>query len=198
LRVLEYTDGMGGARTIVLLGAVVVLAACGGGSADSETSAKKPVLYPWVKGPSREFLIPGGDNAVQTFGREATKAEREQASRVIAAWMRARAAKDWVRDCSYLARDFVRKLVKEDAEQVSDGKVTSCPEALAFFGPSASGDFRGKYTNTMSGPIDSLRVENRQGFAQYHGNDDRDWVVTMAKENGEWRVAIAAPIERNK
>ncbi len=177
-----------------LLAAVAV--GCGGGGDSTTGSEDKEVSrpYPWVKGPSREFLVPEGDNVVQAYGREATKAEREQASRVIEAWMRARAAKDWEEDCRYMSRAYRRALVQEDAFHVTDGRVKNCPEALAYFGPEASGD--GK--NTMTGPIDSLRVEGGQGYAQYHGNDGRDWIVPMDRENGAWKVATASPIDRMK
>jgi hypothetical protein len=190
---------MGGVRRLVpILGLLLLVmsSGCGGGDSttgsEAEGEASRP--YPWVKGPSREFLVPNGDNIVQTYGREATKAEREQASRTIEAWMKARAAKDWKEDCRYMSASYRRTLVQEDAFHVSNGKVTNCPEALAYFGPEASGD--GK--NTLSGPIDSLRIEAGFGYAQYHGRDGRDWIVPMDKEEGKWKVSTATPIDRMK
>jgi hypothetical protein len=178
---------------------VVVLSGCGGGSGGSTEAAEtKPPLYPWLKGPTRQFLEPGGDNIVQTFGREGTKAEREQASETIEAWMRARAVQDWKKDCSYFSRAY-RKNITEDAHGVTQGRVKNCPQALAYFKHKASGD----YVNNLDGPIDSLRVgiykeQLNQGYAQYHGNDGRDWIVPVNRDNGQWKVSIAAPIERNK
>ncbi len=174
---------------------MLLLAGCGSGG-DATTGSgegEDARYYPWLKGPTREFLVPEGDNVVQTFGDEATAAEREQASRVIHAWMKARAAKDWEKDCSYMSRIY-RRILTVDAHGVTDGKVKSCPEALAYFGSAASGNF----VNNLAGPIDSLRVKGKQGFAQYHGNDGRDWVVPMDKENGKWKVRTAAPIDRMK
>ncbi|HWC48788.1 MAG TPA: hypothetical protein VG448_07900 [Solirubrobacterales bacterium] len=173
-----------------------VAGGCGGGEATGETeaSAKQERLYPAVKGPTREFFIRGGDNVVQLFGREATKAEREQASEVISAWMKARAAQDWAKDCSYFSRRYVRLLVAEDATKVTKGKVKNCPQALAYFGHEASGS----YKNNLSGPIDSLRVSKGLGYAQYHGNDGHDWVISMNRENGRWLVAIASPLGRSR
>jgi hypothetical protein len=175
--------------------ALVVAAALGCGSDSSGTAATTAVSrpYPWLKGPSREFLIRDGDNAVQTFGREASKAEREEASRLISAWMKARAAQDWKKDCSYFSKSYVHSLVDQDARRVTHGKVKTCPEALAFFRHLASGT----YKNNLTGPIDSLRVSEGQGFAQYHGNDGHDWVVPLTKENGRWRIAKATPLGRN-
>lgn len=187
--------GMAG-RLVAAVALLLLLAVIGGCGSDSSSSGKEQeeAFYPWVKGSSREFLVRGGDNVVQTYGEEATKAEREQASRVIEGWMKARAAKDWKKDCSYLSRKYVHSLVAEDATKVSNGKVTTCPRALAYFGPQASGD----YKNTLSGPIDSLRVKGSLAYAQYHGREGTDWIVPMDKEDGKWWVAIAAPIDREK
>jgi hypothetical protein len=173
----------------------LILIACGGSeeSGKSETVAQKR-FYPAVKGPSREFLVRDGDNAVPMFGREATKTERDQASRVVEAWMRARAATDWAKDCTYFSRRYVKALVAEDATKITNGRVKTCPQALAYFGEAASGD----YENNMTGPIDSLRIKEGHGYALYHGRDGRDWTLPMDRENGRWLVALAAPIEREK
>lgn len=193
---------MGEIRKLLLLAvslaccSAAVVAGCGSGveaTGETEPAAKQEPLYPWLKGPSRQFLIRGGDNSVQTFGREATKAEREQASEVIQAWMKARAAQDWAKDCSYFSRKYIHRLVAEDAVKVSHGKVKNCPQALAYFGHQASGT----YENNLSGPIDSLRVGEGHGYAQYHGNDGHDWVITVDRERSRWWVGIAAPIGRS-
>jgi hypothetical protein len=177
------------------LAAMVVLAlGCGGG--DSSTVAEttgKPQLYPWLKGPSREFLVRGGDNAVQTFGREARRSERDQVSATIASWMKARAVQDWARDCSYLSRGYVHALIATDAVPESGGKVKNCAQGLAFFGHEASGS----YKNNLTGPIDSLRVGEGHGYAQYHGNDGHDWVIPVDREDGRWWIGIASPLGRS-
>jgi hypothetical protein len=180
----------------LLVSCAMLAAGCGGEEAtgEEEAEARQERLYPWLKGPSREFLIRGGDNAVQTSGREGTPAEREQASGVIQAWMKARAAQDWAKDCSYLSRQYIHTLVATDAVAVSEGKVKNCPQALAFFGHLASGD----YKSNLTGPIDSLRVRDGHGYAQYHGSDGHDWVISMDKEDGKWWVAIATPIGRSR
>lgn len=180
---------------MALVFAIALAVGCGSGgpSTAAEATAQQEPLYPWLKGPTREFLIRGGDNAVQTFGQEASKAEREQASATIQAWMKARAAQDWAKDCSYFSRRYIHNLVATDAVQVSDGKAKTCPQALAYFGHQASGS----YKNNLAGPIDSLRIGEGHGYAQYHGNDGHDWVIAVEKEDGRWLVAIASPIGRS-
>lgn len=186
---------------LVLVLALLVACGCGGDSSTGASSGKTEP-YPWVKGPSREFIVPGGDNVVQAFGEEGTPKERAEATVVISAWLRARAARNWNKDCSYFSEDY-RRAIAADAHSVTSGEVKeTCPAALAFFKAEASGDF----VNTLDGSIDSLRVGEGQGvsghapvktaYAQYHGNDGEDWVVPLEWENGEWKVTKATPINR--
>lgn len=139
----------------------------------------------------QNFRGPDGENTQAVWGHEASGAERARASRVITGWLRARAATDWAADCSFFSRRYRHALVAEDATEVSNGEVQNCPQALDFFGFAASGDCK----NTLSGPIDRLRVGGGLGIALYHGNDGNDWAVTMEKEAGGWWLAIAAPTE---
>jgi hypothetical protein len=179
---------------MLILFLFLIPAAVGCGSGDSTSDSSSLAVQPLrPEGPSNEFYVPGGDNAVQLYGREASAAERAQASRVIGDWMRAREDKDHALECTYMSRSFIKGFVK-DAANVSKGKVTTCPATLAFFGFDAGGvNF---LTNTTSGPIDSLRIESGQGYAQYHGNDGHDYIVAVDKEDGRWLVATSAPFDR--
>jgi hypothetical protein len=181
------------AVVLAILALAVAGSGCGGGSGSTDAATTSDPLAAYPEGPTREFVVPGGDNVIQTFGREATPAEREQASRVIHKWMQARAVQDWKKDCSYWSK-AARKTITEDAHSVTDGRVKNCPQALAYFGHDASGD----YKNNLDGPIDSLRLGEGHGYAQYHGSDGRDWIVPVDGEGGKWLVATATPIERNK
>lgn len=87
-----------------------------------------------------------------------------------------------------MAQTYKRYVVK-DAHAVSNGRVENCPQALAYFGPEASGNL----VDTTTGPIDSLRIDGTRGYALYHGRNGIDWSVTMQKENGKWRVAVPLP-----
>lgn len=188
---------------LVMVALAIAAMGCGGDSstgAGLEETAGEEREYPWVTGAAREFLVPGGDNLVQTFGEEASAAEREEASRVIHAWMKARVAEDWVTDCRYLSRSYVKYLLW-DVGGVTNGRIKTCPGALEYFGDSASGTSG----NTLTGPIDSLRVKGPEdvdteweAFAQWHGPKGKDWVLALEREGGTWRVDNASPIERNK
>jgi hypothetical protein len=181
---------------------IAVLGGCGGDSstgAGSTESFTQPGSYAGVKGPTREFIIPGGDNSVQLYGDEASTPERLKASKVAHIWMKARVAENWDTDCKHLSRVYIKALVA-DARGVTGGKVKSCPQALAYFGDAASGTSG----NTLTGSIDSLRVKKPVGsnteleaYAQWHG-PEKDWVLPMAREDGVWKVAIAAPLDREK
>lgn len=183
------------ALAFLAIAALAAVPGCGEsqhGSQSTEVSAKQERMYPNVHGPTRQFLIKGGDNVVQFFGREATAGERRQTTRVIHKWLQARAAQAWTRDCSYFATSYARSLTK-DAHGVTGGRVKTCPQALAYFGHEASGSYR----NNLAGPIVSLRVGEGHGYAQYHGNDGHDWIVPVSHEHGMWMVATATPIGRS-
>jgi hypothetical protein len=181
---------------VIALLSLVAIVGCGGDSstdAGSDSTLAEQRIYPNVTGPTREFLVDGGDNIVQLAGTEGTEAERREVARLIALWMRARAAEAWKADCKYLARSFRRTLVV-DAHGVSNGEADNCPEALEYFGEAASGDG----VNNFSGTVPSLRVQGDTAWAQYHGRDGKDWIVPVARESGEWMIAIASPLDRNK
>lgn len=191
---------------VVILAAVLPMAGVAGCGSDSSPEAADALAaetrpYPWLKGPSREFLVPGGDNTVPTFGREGTPRERAEASKMIAAWLRVRAAKDWKRDCSFFSRAYAG-FITRDAHGASGGEVRSCPEALEFFKKEV-----GSFANTLGGTIGSLRVGEGQGtsghigrfaWAQYHGTDGKDWVVPLEWERGEWKIAKSAPLQSQR
>jgi len=185
-------------KRVVVVWIVVVAAASAGGCGSSATNSEESsvptekIVYP--RGPTRQFFVAGGDNAVQTMGHEATAAERKQATTIISAWMRARATKNWAKDCSYFSAVYLHQLIKT-AKWSTEGRVKSCPEAIVYLKSQIS---RYNANNFESGPVVSLRIEDGHGFAQYHGTDGKDWVVPVERESGRWTVAFASPIDRNK
>ena len=168
---------------------------CGGGdSTGSSASDAKEPLYPWLKGPTREFLVRDGDNVVQTYGHEATAAEREDVSDIVEAWMRAREGHREAQECRYLDPVNVKSLL-ESASNITQRKVSSCAVALTVLGETGN---RASRANNMTGPIDSLRLGQGRGYAQYHGDDGRDWIVPVRSVGGEWKISTLAPLDRMK
>ncbi len=180
-------------RSILVLVCIAVLTAlgCGGGSGSETTASTEEIAYP--EGPSREFYVPDGDNLIQFYGREASAAERERASRTIQAWMRARAAGDWAKVCRHsdaATADYASRI----AIQLTGQRIEDCTKAMAIVF-----DRTDRLTaNTLTGPIDSLRVGEGRGYVQYHGRGGRDWIVPVTREDGEWKAAIFDPVDRLK
>jgi hypothetical protein len=175
----------------LVLVAAMAAAGCGGDSSGDTASSTEKVVYP--EGPSREFYVAGGDNLIQFYGREASAAEREKASRVIEDWMRARAASDWAKVCRYSDAATI-DYAHRTASEITKRKVTDCPKAMTV----VFARTERSPANTMTGPIDSLRVGEGRGYAQYHGRAGHDWIVPVTNEEGEWKAATFDPVDRLK
>jgi hypothetical protein len=189
---------MGGTSKLALAIALVLATAicvtgCGGGSTTSNSSGGTPPTERGSTGadkaePSKEFIVPGGDNSVQRFGREASASEREAASKALEAYMTARAAADWAYQCIYLSMSAVEPLEKGEFQGARRG-CTATLEAIGGNAPAST------LVNTMTGPVGSLRVGEGRALALYHGRGGVDYVMPMTMEDGQWKVAALAPLE---
>ena len=180
---------------VAICALLVSLAGCGGSDSTSSASKGKTVdwsIYP--PGPTRQFVVPGGDNAVQTFGREATAAERKQVTKVIQKWLRARAARNWAEDCRYLAPSSI-KYAESSASYMAQHKVSGCTKALGVMAVKGQ---KVSLKYNMAGGVVSLRLGEGHGYAQYHGNDGRDWIIPVIRENGVWKITTFDPLDRMK
>lgn len=171
----------------------IVAAGCGGsGGGTDAAGTSRDVAYP--NGPTRQFFVPGGDNAVQLYGHEAPPALRERVSDSVQAWLRARAAGRWATECRYLSREIIA-VATSGATTVGQHKVRSCAPALAILAVKGQKVSR---TYNMAGSVPSLRIAEGRGYAQYHGNDGRDWVVSVEREGGAWKIGTLDPVDRLK
>src|SRR4051794_33842074 len=108
---------------LALIGLLAIgLSACGSGDSDDSTSgsaapaeqepkaATTPENEESSQDGSASFRVKGGDNSIQNYGEEADSAEVDAASSVLAQYLRARAAADWVGECLLLAKGAVASL----------------------------------------------------------------------------------------
>jgi hypothetical protein len=164
-----------------VLGALIVAAAlavvsvgCGGGSS---SDANEPEA-------SKTFLIKGSSNKIVKFGQEADGDEREDASEVLEENMVAREAHDLETQCSALTAGAIKR-AEEEASVWNVGP--GCEVNLKELGTpwSITKEVR---ENTMTGPIDALRVKGDRGWALYHGAKGKDYAMKMEKDGDEWKV----------
>jgi hypothetical protein len=156
-----------------------VVVGCGDGSSEAPGSAAAST----PTGQSAEFVGGGPNGKLATLGKEAEAAEREAASRVLEESFQARAARDWAGQCSTLVAPLASQI--EQASSVLASGV-GCAKALEAQAEKATPS---TLVDTMTGPIDVLRVNGNRAFAFYHGTQGEDYVIPMAKEGGEWKVA---------
>ncbi len=159
---------------------VLALAGCGGG--EHTTTSTLTGLQPGSKGPapgvptSRE-----GDNSIQTFGREASSAERAQATASVQAYLDARAAGDWPKVCAHLAAG-----PRAEQRQLAGG--ASCASAMESFA-------RGASTATLREEAEievlSLRVGVKYAFLIYRRPEGI--YATALTRDGPWRLLSVTP-----
>jgi hypothetical protein len=164
------------AGVLIAAAAIAMVAiGCGGGS-DSDANEAEA---------SKTFLVKGSQNKIPKFGEEADSDEREDASGVLEENLEARAAGDWAEQCSSLTAGAIKSLEEENAER---GEVQgSCAKDLAYQGEpeSSTASIR---ENTMTGPIDALRVKGDRAWALYHGTNGKDYAMKMERSDDEWKV----------
>jgi hypothetical protein len=171
---------------------------CGGGSGAATSSTRETANARLTSGDSHgqvseggsQFRVTGGNkqevNRIIAGSKEASLEEMEAASSVLETSLEARAAHNWVVQCRTLSAKIERLLGKPGA--VLD---QSCVESLGAAGEKASND---ALADTMEDGIGALRlIGGGQAFAFYHGTQDKNYLIPMEREGGEWKVASLAP-----
>jgi len=153
-----------------------------GGAAESGGSAKEA-------GGSRGFIVPGGDNSVPNFGEEASGSERRQASRELQRYLEARATGHAKAACAALSAEAVEQ-VEGLSATLPGAESSSCAAVMRVIVKRTPASER---SNTMTGPVASLRIEGNEGFALYHGTKGTDYTIPMAREGATWKVAGLMP-----
>jgi hypothetical protein len=140
---------------------------------------------------SAEFRTPGGDNSIQNYGEEADEGEREAAEAAIVGYLDARARSDWAKSCGYLAA-MTREPLEKLAESSSKLKGEGCG---AIVGALSGSMPKSALANPVEEGISSVRSQGQRGFALFHGPNGAKFVISLAREDGEWKVASLVPSE---
>jgi hypothetical protein len=166
--------------------AALLVAGCGGGSSSSSSptaSGSATTASDSSEGaePSKQFLKPKGKNEIAEFGSEASVEERETASKVVEESLKAREEADFATQCETLSLKGIEEIpgTKNRAE---------CPKSLKSFAEPLS-ETKEARKDTLSGPIDAMRVKGEKGYALYHGTDKKNYAVPLEEEDGAWKVA---------
>jgi hypothetical protein len=141
---------------------------------------------------SAEFLRPKSpNNKYVTFGTEASLRERRAASRTLRKSFRAREQPNFGVQCTTLDAATIQEVVKAADNQLAS---STCARALKILAEPLP-DTEIARADTLAGPIAVLRVRADKGYAFYHGNDGRDHLMPLTKEEGRWKVGALLTIE---
>jgi hypothetical protein len=163
-----------------------------GGSSNSHSPAstkesKPPPNLP-PPTPGSKAAAPGvptskqGDNSIQTWGLEASDAQRAAASKAVQTYLNARAARKWGTVCQLLA-------AKPRREQTQFAQGASCARVMASFAANAEGSVLREEAQIE---VLSFRVGKRYAFLIYR-RPDGIFATALAREAGAWKLLTVTP-----
>jgi hypothetical protein len=136
-------------------------------------------------GGSAQFRSKGGDNSIQEFGDESGESELQEAAEVVHGFYVSRAAEEWDKACSYLAKSNIEQL-EQLANQSAKSKGADCATVLEAFTQPLPASVEREVTTVDAG---SLRHEGEQGFLIYYGAAHIKYAMPLRDEGGAWKVA---------
>jgi hypothetical protein len=136
-------------------------------------------------GGSAQFRTEGGDNSIQEFGDESDESELQEAAEVVHGFYVSRAAEEWDRACSYLAKSNIEQL-EQLANQSAKSQGADCATVLKAFTRPLPASVEREVTTVDAG---SLRHEDEQGFLIYYGAGHATYSMPLRNEDGTWKVA---------
>lgn len=157
-------------------------------SSNQQAKQQKPPSDLPPPTPGSQAAAPGvptskeGDNSIQTWGLEASDAEREEATATLQRYLDARAAGNWSTVCQLLA-------AKPRREQEQFGGGASCAKAMASFAADAS-----PATLREEAEIEvlSFRVGKKYAFLIYR-RPDGIFATALTREGGDWKLISVTP-----
>jgi len=153
-----------------------------GGSGKSVQEVETPLKV--SGGGSAQFRTKGGDNSVQEFGDEGDESELREAAEAVHGFYVSRAAEDWDKACSYLAKSNIEQL-EQFASQAPRFKGADCATILHAFTRPLPASVEREITTVDAG---SLRREGERGFLIYYGAGHATYAMPLRAEGGAWKV----------
>lgn len=135
-------------------------------------------------GGSAQFRSKGGDNSIQEFGGESGESELQEAAEVVHGFYVSRAAEEWDKACSYLAKSNIEQL-EQLANQSAKSQGADCATVLKAFTRPLPASVDREITTVDAG---SLRREGEQGFLIYYGAGHVKYAMPLRDEGGVWKV----------
>ena len=174
-------------RFLPIIATCLLLALAGCGS--EEDSGSQPAV-PGSSGNAEkpQNTTDTGDEAIDEFGEEAEGAEREEIAAAARAYFSARADGRWAQACEHLERSSWRNLTAS-ARQLSDRPGLRCPEALAYLQEGVDPRLR---REAAEAPVAGVRVRDPNAFYVYRIPTGQEALLSMIREDGEWRARSVA------
>jgi hypothetical protein len=132
-----------------------------------------------------------GDNSIQTWGLEASSAERTHLTTVVQAFLDARAEANWARACSYLAAEQRKGF--EDV--VKKSGTAACAEGMAAFANEVPVSAFAHEAEILK--VLSLRVGGGHAFLIYTRPGGRIYATALGREGSVWKVISVGPTALN-
>jgi hypothetical protein len=187
------------ASLLVVLGAAILIAGCGGGSGGSSGSSSGGASG--GESTTAEATSKGGafkgPAEITKFGKPALTSELETASKVLSENLEARENADFAGQCASLTSKMQSEVVEGGSPSGSGTPAKWAKECAPKLEEDATPLKATEQirTDTLDAPIDELRVKGSEAWALYHGNDGKDWAIPLNQKEGTWKVASVVTTE---
>jgi hypothetical protein len=133
----------------------------------------------------------GGDNSIQTWGLEATSAQRERLAAIVQAFLDARAGAEWGKACSYLAAEQ-HEMLEQLAGASGSG---ACAKAMGLLAAEVPASAFAKEAEIVD--VLSLRIGGGHAFLIYTRPEGKVYATALGHESGSWKVISVGPTALN-
>jgi hypothetical protein len=153
------------------------LAACGEGQTSSSRGGAQSSPTPKAH--------ESGEKSIEEFGQEAEGQERAAILDSFHSYLGAIVARDYPGACARLATAVKRSLAALASQSQAKGCAATLPKLLSRSAPQTA-------RQQAEGEVTKVRFEGNRGFVVFHAPGAKLFEQTMARENGEWKVATVA------